>query len=306
MGNSSSRCRAVAASPRIYGQGATGNAQGMYIRAVTWRQLFSHSSIAGGSTSSHLPCSTLQHHISPTMSETNGASNPELKQQAEYSSGAAVSRFITPGGNPLDTSQPAFPVFHRKFGNPAPLGLLSFGGTTLVLSFFNYQVRGITHPNVIVGLALALGGVAQMISGIEEWATGNTFGGSAFTIYGAFWLSFGYIFVPSSGILKAYENDPHQLQSALGIYLVMWGILTFIFLIATHRSSVALVVVFFLLDVTFWVLAAGHLTEKLNVTKAGGILGILTAFAAFYTALAGLLTKDTSYFLLPVGDLSGN
>ncbi|KAL1406045.1 hypothetical protein Q8F55_007728 [Vanrija albida] len=238
--------------------------------------------------------------------DTNGVPNVELKNQAEYSSGTAVSRFVTPGGNPVDNSQPAFPVFHRKFGNPAPLGLMSFAGTTFVLSFFNYQVRGITHPNVVVGLALALGGLAQFVAGILEWAVGNTFGGTAFTCYGAFWLSFGYIFVPSSGILKAYEGDSHMLNQALGIYLSMWGVVTFIFLIATHRSSIALVTVFLFLDVTFWTLAASHFLEHLTTQKAGGVLGVITAFAAFYTALAGLLTKDTSYFLLPVGALEPN
>jgi succinate-acetate transporter protein len=84
----------------------------------------------------------------------------------------------------------------------------------------------------------------------------------------------------------------------------MWGVITFIFLLGTLRSSVSLFLVFFFLDITFWVLAAGHYTEHVTVTKAGGGLGVVTAFLAFYTALAGILTKETSYFLLPVGDLS--
>jgi len=82
--------------------------------------------------------------------------------------------------------------------------------------------------------------------------------------------------------------------------------LSFIFLIACLRSSVALVSVFFFLDITFWLLMAGFFTGAPNVTKAGGAFGLITAFCAMYTALAGLLTKDTSHFLLPVGDLSGS
>lgn len=240
------------------------------------------------------------------MSELNGH---EVKpdQEASYQSGGAISRFITPGGNPMDTSQPAFPVYHRKFGNPAPLGLLAFGGTTFVLSLFNCQARHITVENIIVGLAFGYGGLAQIIAGIEEWACGNTFGATAFTSYGAFWISFGFFFIPQFEVFAAYQKegvDPGQLNSALGIYLAMWGIITFIFLLGTLRSSVSLFLVFFFLDITFWLLSAGKFTGNIKVTKAGGGVGIATAFTAFYTALAGLLTADTSYFIIPVGDLS--
>ncbi|RSH78921.1 uncharacterized protein EHS24_001844 [Apiotrichum porosum] len=221
-----------------------------------------------------------------------------------YNQGGAISRFITPGGNPMDTSQPAFPVYHRKFANPAPLGLLAFGGTTFVLSFYNLQVRDITHPNVVLGLALGYGGLAQIIAGIEEWACGNTFGATAFTSYGSFWLSFGCIYIPQFEIVAAYGTDADQLNSALAIYLTMWAIVTFIFLIGTLRSSIALFLVFFFLEITFWVLAAGHFTGHVTVTKAGGGLGVVTALVAMYTALAGLLTRESSYFIIPVGDLS--
>ncbi|CAK9786845.1 hypothetical protein CC85DRAFT_288215 [Cutaneotrichosporon oleaginosum] len=233
--------------------------------------------------------------------ELNNSGNVEANNG--FSGGSAVSRFITPGGNPMDTSQPAFPVFHRKFANPAPLGLLAFGGTTFVLSLYNAQARGVKHPNVILGLALGYGGLAQIIAGIEEWACGNTFGATAFTSYGSFWLSFACFYIPQFEVLAAYPTA-HERESALAIFLTMWGIITFLFLLGTLRSSVALFLVFFFLDITFWVLAAGHFTENHTVTKAGGGLGVVTAFVAFYTALAGILTKETSYFLLPVGDLS--
>ncbi|BEI83915.1 hypothetical protein CcaverHIS002_0405190 [Cutaneotrichosporon cavernicola] len=242
------------------------------------------------------------------MSDANGNQKNELNNEtgnvdANFSGGTGVSRFITPGGNPMDTSQPAFPVFHRKFANPAPLGLLAFGGTTLVLSLFNAQARDVTHPNVILGLALGYGGFAQVIAGVEEWACGNTFGATAFTSYGAFWLSFSVFYIPQLEVMSAYPTQ-YERDSALGIYLTMWGIITFIFLLGTLRSSVALFLVFFFLVITFFVLAAGHFTGHLTTTKAGGGLGVVTALCAFYTALAGILTKDTSYFLLPVGDLS--
>ncbi|WWC97859.1 hypothetical protein V866_004746 [Kwoniella sp. B9012] len=217
--------------------------------------------------------------------------------------GGPMARFITPGGHPVDTSQPAFPVFHRKFANPAPLGLLGFAGTTLLLSFFNVSARGVNVPNVILGMALGYGGLVQLIAGIEEWACGNTFGATAFSSYGGFWLSFATLYIPQFEVTAAY-TDKGMLANALGFYLAVWGIITFLFLIACLRSSMALVALFFFLDITFWLLAAGEFTESATTHKAGGAFGIITAFIAMYTALAGMLTKDTSHFLIPVGDLS--
>jgi len=95
-----------------------------------------------------------------------------------------------------------------------------------------------------------------------------------------------------------------EFASAVGIYLISWGLVTFLFFIASLRSSIALVSLFGFLDITFWLLAAGELAPSANAAKAGGVFGIITAFIAMYTALAGMLTKDTSHFLIPVGDLS--
>jgi len=261
--------------------------------------------------------------VQRTMSNntyTNGGHNggpalePEMKQghmnghgasahSEGYTNGAQVGRFITPGGNPIDTTQPAFPVFHRRLANPSPLGLMAFGATTFILSMFNVQARGITTPNVVLGMALGYGGLVQLIAGIQEFVCGNTFAATAFSSYGGFWLSFATFYIPQLGVTTAYATED-ELDSALAIYLSAWGIVTLIFLIASLRSSIALISLFFFLDVTFWLLAAGDYSGVTNVTKAGGAFGILTAGIAGYTALAGLLTKDTSYFLLPVGDQS--
>ncbi|KAL7421343.1 hypothetical protein Q5752_004228 [Cryptotrichosporon argae] len=234
----------------------------------------------------------------------NGGVNGGSAAHGEYyGTGGGLSRFVTPGGNPVDSSQPAFPVFHRKFANPAPLGLLAFGTTTFVLSMYNCHARGVTTPNVILGLAMGYGGLTQLIAGIEEWACGNTFGATAFASYGGFWLSFGVLYIPQFEVAAAYATEA-EFMNAVGIYLAAWGIVTFIFLIAALRSSIALVSLFFFLDVTFWILTAGFFAESTNTIKAGGAFGILTAAIAGYTALAGMLTRDTSHFLIPVGDLS--
>nr|CAG8569867.1 11345_t:CDS:2 [Entrophospora candida] len=160
-----------------------------------------------------------------------------------------------------------------KIANPAPLGLSAFALTTFVLSVHNAGSPTITIPNIVVGLALFYGGLVQLLAGMWEFKTGNTFGATAFSSYGGFWLSFGVIFIPGFNIVAAYGDNKAQFETAVGIYLIGWT------------------------------LSLGKFTNE-TVTKTGGIFGIITAFIAWYCALAGLLTPENSYFTLPVVDLS--
>ncbi|EJT99640.1 hypothetical protein DACRYDRAFT_23709 [Dacryopinax primogenitus] len=206
----------------------------------------------------------------------------------------------------LTLSMPAFPQYHRKFGNPAPLGVLSFAGPTFVLSMFNVQVRDVAVSNVVVGMALMVGGLTQLLSGMWEFACGNTFGGTVFSLFSGFWLSFGLIYIPSSGILGAYTDNPAdaaQLHNALGVYLTSWFILIFIMIFATFRSSIVLAGLIILVDLVILVLAVAQFTQNPQVTLAGGYLGLLAAFGAFYVGAATLYTKDVSLFTLPTGEL---
>jgi succinate-acetate transporter protein len=136
-----------------------------------------------------------------------------------------------------------------------------------------------------------------------EFKTGNTFGATAFSSYGGFWLSYGCISVPAFNIAAAYTDESILAQS-LGIYLMSWALFTGIMLIASHRSSVGLVSMFFCLFITFIMLAAGEFNNNLGCTRAGGAFGVVTAIIAFYNSLSGLLTKSSSYFLLPMGRLN--
>jgi succinate-acetate transporter protein len=137
-----------------------------------------------------------------------------------------------------------------------------------------------------------------------EFKTGNTFGATAFSSYGGFWLSFGLIFIPGSNIIGSYAGDAALLDKSIGYYLLGWTIFTGIMLIAAHRSNIGLISLFFCLFITFIMLTAGKLNESTPCTVAGGALGLVTAFIAWYNALAGLLTKQSSHFLLPIGRLN--
>ncbi|KAL7416955.1 putative FUN34-transmembrane protein [Mrakia frigida] len=228
----------------------------------------------------------------------------ESSQHFERAPAPPLLRNRTPGGHPYDDSQPGFPVYHRKQANPAPLGFLSFAITTFVLSFYNCGVRGITHPNVVVGMCMGVGGLAQLLSGMWEFTCGNTFGATAFSSYGTFWISFGLIYWPSSGILTA-DYAEGELESALGIYLMSWFILTFLMTLATLKASLELCATFSILTLALLLLAVGEFMGSAGLHKAGGGVGVLASFCALYCGLSGLLTPDTSYFLLPTYDLSG-
>ncbi|KAI0757792.1 FUN34 transmembrane protein [Daedaleopsis nitida] len=196
--------------------------------------------------------------------------------------------------------------YYRKLGNPGPLGLFGFASTTFILSMYNVQARGVTHPNVVIGMALFVGGIAQFVAGMWEFATQNTFGATAFTMYGGFWMSFATIFLPGSGVLDAYA-DEDELNSALGIYLMTWFIVTFLLFVASLRRNLGLVVLFFFLTITFLLLGLSHFltASAVALEKAGGAFGIITALVAFYVGTAELLSDPiNSWFVLPLGQIS--
>ncbi|KAG2186633.1 hypothetical protein INT44_002857 [Umbelopsis vinacea] len=201
--------------------------------------------------------------------------------------------------NPSPAPAPA----QQVIANPGPLGLCGFALTTFVLSLHNAGagVAATGPSNVVVGLAFFYGGLVQLLAGMWEFKTGNTFGATAFSSYGGFWLSFGLIFVPGAGILDAYtaKSTVQNLENSLGIYLLGWTIFTGIMLIASHRSNCGLVALFFFLFITFILLTASKFNASTPLQVAGGAFGVVTAVIAWYNALSGLLTKESSYFTLP-------
>ncbi len=182
--------------------------------------------------------------------------------------------------------------------NPGPLGLSAFALTTFVLSSINAGwFPGAT--SIVIGLALFYGGFAQLCAGMWEFKTGNTFGATAFSSYGAFWIALGFTLLPGSGI-AADLIKAGVLPQALGLFLLGWTIFTVIMFIGTLRSNVALIAVFAVLALTFLCLTIGNLEGSSTFIKLGGYLGVITAILAWYTALAGLLSSSKSAFSLPV------
>jgi succinate-acetate transporter protein len=180
-------------------------------------------------------------------------------------------------------------VSEVKIANPGPLGLSGFALTTLVLSCVNAGIlTGSGDVLVVIGLAVFYGGIAQFAAGMWEFRTGNTFGATAFSSYGAFWLSFAALLIPGFGIGLGSKTGPSG--TAVGVYLLGWTIITGILMLGSFRTNGATAVVFVLLFVTFLLLTIGAFNEGSGMTKFGGYLGILTAIAAWYTAMAGVLS----------------
>jgi len=193
------------------------------------------------------------------------------------------------------------PTTHRKFANPAPLGLAAFALTTFILSLVNMQARGVAINNIVVGSAYAYGGLVQLLAGMWEMAVGNTFGATALSSYGGFWISFAIIETAGGfGITTAYGDDLKQLNYALGFYLIGWFIFTTILVFCTLKSTLAFFLLFFTLDMAFLLLAIARfqlVDGDLNVpvNKAGGFFGLLAAFLAWYNAWAGICDSSNSF-----------
>jgi succinate-acetate transporter protein len=180
-------------------------------------------------------------------------------------------------------------------GNPAPLGLLGFGMTTVLLNLHNagfYELN-----SMILAMGICYGGLAQIIAGIMEWKKGNTFATTAFVSYGLFWLSLVTLIVLAKLDWGAPSND-----TAMAAYLAMWGLFTAVMFLGTLRLNRALQVVFSTLTILFFMLAIGDYTNASEGFKhATGYEGIFCGFSAIYAGLAQVLNELYGRTVLPLG-----
>jgi succinate-acetate transporter protein len=181
-------------------------------------------------------------------------------------------------------------------GNPAPLGLLGFGMTTVVLNCAN---AGFFELNsMILAMGICYGGVAQVLAGLMEWKKGNSFAATAFISYGFFWLSLvALILLP-----KVFQTVAATTAPALATYLLLWGVFTGVMFLGTLRLSHALQFVFFTLTILFFLLAFGEFTGAAPGFKhLTGYEGLVCGFSAMYTGLAQILNELYQKTVLPLG-----
>ncbi len=178
--------------------------------------------------------------------------------------------------------------------NPAPLGLLGFGMTTILLNLANAGIIPLT--SMIMAMGIFVGGLAQVIAGIMEWKKNNTFGTTAFTGYGFFWISLVAIWtMPKMGL--AEPTDPYTMA----FFLMIWGIFTFGMWIGTLRLNKALQWVFGTLVILFFLLVVADFTGNHTIKMIAGFEGIICGLLAVYTCLAQILNEVYGKTLLPIG-----
>jgi succinate-acetate transporter protein len=196
----------------------------------------------------------------------------------------------------VPVAPPPAPADSPLIANPGPLGLAAFALTTFVLSMFNANLVDRRGEGVVLGLALAYGGITQLLAGMWEFRRGNTFGAVAFSSYGAFWLSFWALVVYYAKQLP----NPEVAGKAIGLYLIGWGIFTAYMWVASFRASMAVMAVFLLLTITFFLLGLGNADMNDDLIKAGGYFGLATAVAAWYASFAEVMFAAHGRWILPV------
>lgn len=178
--------------------------------------------------------------------------------------------------------------------NPAPLGLMGFGMTTVLLNIHNagfYELG-----TMILAMGIFYGGLAQIFAGVMEWKKGNTFGTTAFTSYGLFWLSLvALILMPSQGLGEATS------ESAMAWYFFLWGVFTLVLFIGTLRLNRALQFVFISLSVLFFLLTLRDALGSPAIGQLAGWEGVVCGLSAMYAGLAQVLNEVYGRVVLPLG-----
>ena len=189
-----------------------------------------------------------------------------------------------------------------KLANPAPLGLLGFGMTTILLNLHNAGLFPL--DTMILAMGIAYGGLAQVIVGIMEFKKGNTFGTVAFTSYGLFWWSLVLLLLLPNTTIAAGFSPPTEI--AMASYFFILGLFTFVMFFGTLKTNRALQFVFMSLAILFFLLTIRDLTENiavignLTIGTIAGIEGIICGSSAVYLALAEVLNEANKRTILPI------
>ncbi|POY70521.1 hypothetical protein BMF94_6435 [Rhodotorula taiwanensis] len=233
---------------------------------------------------------------------------PDLeKNETMHYEGRDVQRTITPGGHPIDYSQTPLPQFHRKLANPAPLGLMSFGTGFFLTCFLTLHARGVKTPNVVVPVLMLYGGIAQWITGLVEMFSGNTFGATVFGSYGAFNMTYAALYLPAFGVIQAYTladgSISPELNQAIGLYLIVWMMVTIMFMFAALRTTAAVFATLTFTALTFLLLAINEFTGNDAARIVGGVFGLVASASSWWAAASALWVPDTTFGALQVSPI---
>jgi succinate-acetate transporter protein len=204
----------------------------------------------------------------------------------------------------VSSQTPVAPAPAVSIADPGPLGLAGFAMTTFVLSAFNTNVLSNTLEAAVLPLALFYGGIGQLLAGMWEFRKGNTFGATAFSSFGAFWLAFYWLVTYDA----AHLTPAAEAHKAVALFLLAWAIFTAYMTIAAMRTSGAVLAVFVALTITFIFLAIGNYATSTrtsnDIIHIGGWFGFLTALLAWYASFAGVTNATWARTVLPTWPLA--
>ncbi|KAI5450818.1 hypothetical protein NCC49_002824 [Naganishia albida] len=218
--------------------------------------------------------------------------------------------YLQPGG----IGAPRQEDFTKRFGNPTVLGLAVFLVTLTPLSCYFMGFMGSTTDSALtlMGTLYFSAGLGLYLAAVLEWLIGNTFPFVVFGAFGGFYLSFAYLIDPKNLVASSLAAAPVQYNNGLSLWLIFWGILTFVFFVCSLRTNVVFVFLFLSLDFAFWMLAAAYAqVSRENVEtasrlfKAGGAFAFVCCLCAWWIFIALMLASNNFPFTLPLGDLSG-
>jgi len=182
----------------------------------------------------------------------------------------------------------------EKTANPAPLGLMGFGMTTVLLNLANAELLDVSYSAMIFSMGIFYGGVAQLLAGMWEMKKGNTFGATAFSSFGLFWISLVAIRLFSTW---GWVNSPSS--KVMAAYLTMWGVFTALLTIATFKQNFTLQFVFITLTLLFFLLAIADISGSKLIQILAGYEGIICGLSAMYLATAQVVNETYEKKLLP-------
>ena len=184
---------------------------------------------------------------------------------------------------------------NTKLANPAPLGLMGFGMTTILLNLHNAGFFAL--DGIILAMGIFYGGIAQIFAGLLEYKKGNTFGLTAFTSYGSFWLTLvAILLMPKMGLTEAPNAQ------FLGAYLGLWGVFTLFMFFGTLKAARMLQFVFLSLTVLFTLLCIGNINGNEAIIHVAGWIGLICGASAIYLAMGEVLNEQFGRTVLPIGE----
>ncbi|KAL4400566.1 Meiotically up-regulated protein 86 protein [Malassezia pachydermatis] len=200
-------------------------------------------------------------------------------------------------------------VQRRRLANPSPMGLMALGSSMFILSILCMGTLSLTSLASLIAVGFGLGGLIMILSSMWEMAVGNTFGATVMATYGGFWISYAIIQTPGGfhivDTISKADGVPGALDN-LGLFFMVWFVVTFIFFMCTLRSTVMLCLMFFLLDIGYLLVGCAYLRNHhngigphLGLLRAGGAFCVLGAINAWYNAYVGMIDNTNSFFLVP-------